>query len=465
MVPLVAHVMDLQGGKEEEFAFLKSPVRIGRGELNDLPLPKGFVSTYHGLIQFDDEEARYLDLGSTNGSVLNGVRLSANAPVALEAGAELSIGTYQLTFERRVTGEQAPLPRQTMFAVRAATLSGLRARPERAPAAALVALALEAQPEPAPPEVAPRPLSAPGPSEAALAEAEAAVDAAALDLDLDYASYRGSWDHLRHNLEAVVSPLGSEARQAALDRLSAKYAALLQEPQFAALTGARAEPPAERAEAVALAPPPATDGGLGDASLRFLRAFGDSYLPRAPSLGSPAEIEAVLGRVAGALETFARSFLELRRGYEEFGREMGVRTVQVEGPLLRARDPAQVLAYLLDPASQGRDAELQRAFADFMIHQVALLRGVVDGARALLAQLSPEAVASTAPASVWPLRAVNLWKVFEQRFHDLADEESSISEVLFGREFARAYVSMAGQPAPPPGDGEASDATGRPGTP
>jgi len=453
MIPLVAHVVDLQGGTEEEFAFLKSPVRIGRGELNDLPLPRGFVSTYHGLIQFDDGEARYLDLGSTNGSVLNGVRLSANAPAVLQADAELSIGTYQLTFERRVTGEQAPLPRQTMFAVRAATLSGLRARPERAPAA----------PAGAPVEVAPLQGPAAAPSAAAVAEAEAAVDAAALDLDLDYASYRGSWDHLRHNLETVVAPLGPESRQAALDRLSAKYAALLQEPQFTALSGAQAEPPTERAEA-APAAPPATDGGLGEASLRFLRAFGDSYLPRAPSLGTPGEIESVLGRVAGALETFARSFLELRRGYEEFGREMGVRTVQAEGPLIRARDPAQVLAYLLDPAVQGRDAELQRAFADFMIHQVALLRGVVDGARALLDQLSPESVASAAPASVWPLRAVSLWKVFEQRFHDLADEESSISEVLFGKEFARAYVSMAGQQEPPAGEGEASDATGRQGT-
>lgn len=189
----------------------------------------------------------------------------------------------------------------------------------------------------------------------------------------------------------------------------------------------------------------------------MLRAFGESYLPGEPRFATPKDVESVLARVAGALETFARSFLELRRGYEEFGREMGVRTVQAEGPLLRARDPGQVLVYLLDPAAQGRDAELQRVFADFMIHQVALLRGVVDGARALLTHLSPDAISSSAASSVWPMRAASLWKEFEQRFHDLADEESSISEILFGKEFARAYTSMAGQQAP--GD-EDTDAGG-----
>jgi predicted component of type VI protein secretion system len=117
---------------------------------------------------------------------------------------------------------------------------------------------------------------------------------------------------------------------------------------------------------------------------------------------------------------------------------------------------------MLDPAAQGRDAELRRAFAEFMIHQVALVRGVVDGARALLARLSPDAILLSATWSAWPVRAAKLWKwiplwkplwkEFERRFHDLADEENSISKVLFGKEFARAYTSMAGQA---PGDDEA----------
>jgi predicted component of type VI protein secretion system len=176
----------------------------------------------------------------------------------------------------------------------------------------------------------------------------------------------------------------------------------------------------------------------------MLQAFGQSYLPGDPVAATPADIEQMLGRAAGVLETFARSFLELRRGYEEFGREMGVRTVQEGGALHRAPDPRRLLEYLLDPAAQGRDAELQRAFADFMIHQVALLRGVVDGAQAILAELSPESIGQRVRSRAFTSRAVDLWKAYEQRYHEIADEDAAVSELLFGKEFARAYAAMAG---------------------
>jgi predicted component of type VI protein secretion system len=378
MIPLVVHVVDLEGGTAEQFAFLRSPVRIGRSELNDLPLPKLFVSIYHGLVRFDDEGARYVDLGSTNGSVLDGVGLPANAPTFLAAGAELVIGTYKVTFER-VTGEQVVVPRQTMFDVRVATMADSRGRP-------------------------------------------------------------GELEH-----SGIAASSASEAG--------------VQEPGSAEGFGVRESAPALEGVAPGTS---AHDAGLSEASLRLLRAFAESYLPGESMLTTPQDVESVLGRVACALETFARSFLELRRGYDEFGRQMGVRTVQAEGPLLRAHDPDQVLTYMLDPAAQGRDAELRRAFAEFMIHQVALVRGVVDGARALLARLSPDAILLSATWSAWPVRAAKLWKwiplwkplwkEFERRFHDLADEENSISKVLFGKEFARAYTSMAGQA---PGDDEA----------
>ncbi len=458
MIPLVVHVVDLEGGTAEQFAFLRSPVRIGRGELNDLPLPKLFVSTYHGLVRFDDEGARYIDLGSTNGSVLDGVGLAANAPTVLAPGAELVIGTYQVRFERRVTGEQVVVPRQTMFDVRVATMAGGQLGEVEHSGIAASAASKGGVQEPLSAEVFGARESAPGPPAEVTADAEAALDAASVELDVDYASYRGSWEHLRSNLERVVAPLAPDARRAVVNRLATKYAALRNEPQFGEIGGISSEVHGARASPVLEGVGPgasARDAGLGEASLRLLRVFVESYLPGEPTFTTPEEIESVLGRVAGALETFARSFLELRRGHDEFGRQMGVRTVQTEGPLHRTHDPGQVLTYVLDPAAHGRDAELRRAFAEFMIHQVALVRGVADGARALLARFSPEAILLSATRSAWPMRAarlwrwIPLWKEFERRFHDLADEESSVSKILFGKEFARAYTSMAGQA---PGD-------------
>jgi predicted component of type VI protein secretion system len=264
----------------------------------------------------------------------------------------------------------------------------------------------------------------------AAARADAAIEAMSLDLDLQYMSYRGSYEHMQAAFEGVIALLDGPARTAALARLRARYPALGTEPKGVPQATTATGP---------------VSGDIGQHAVRMLQAFGQSYLPGDPVAASPEEIEKMLGRAAGVLETFARSFLELRRGYEEFGREMGVRTVQDGGPLNRAPDARRLLEYLLDPSAQGRDAELQRAFADFMIHQVALLRGVVDGAQALLAELSPEAIGERTRSRPFTSRAAELWKAYEDRYHEIADEDAAVSELLFGNEFARSYAAMSGE--------------------
>jgi type VI secretion system protein ImpI len=458
MIPLVVNVEDTEAGTSEQFAFIRSPVRIGRGELNDLPLQRPFVSTYHGLLQFDDQEARYLDLGSLNGSTLGGVRLEKNAPAVLGPGAELVIGTLRLTFARRSTVERL-VPRQM-------TAFGLRASSFLQP--------LEEAPAPPPMTALQEPSSAPGdePSStaapavdvdvavdaAADAAAAAALDAASLELNLQFLSYRGAWEHLRASLSAVLDGLDGSARRAAFTKLSALYPALAAEPQFRELGGLSpgATPPPEVA-----APVPdrgAPESREGADAPRLLRAFVEAYLGER-SLARGEDVRAVLEHVAGVLETFARSFLELRRGYEEFGSEMGIRTLRGEGAIYKVRDAPQLLAYVLDPGASGREQELQRAFADFMLHQVALLRGIVEGARALLDRVGPDTIAAQAPKGIWPMRAVALWKAFEATFHEIADEDDAVSSVLFGKEFARAYAAIAGDRAARAVGGEGEDSS------
>jgi predicted component of type VI protein secretion system len=265
---------------------------------------------------------------------------------------------------------------------------------------------------------------------------DAALADAALDLDLLYASYRGTWEHLRARLEQAVSSLEPAARAAAARALAVRYPAALQEPQFQETTGAALP-------AVAAGAPAAAVGG----SDRLLATFAESYLPPASRGNAAADVagEALLGKVAEALETFARSFIELRKGHEEFGRQMGVRTVHGDGPVERARDPRQLLALLLDPARDGAARELQGAFADYMVHQVAIVNGVVEGARGLLKRLDPEALEQEAQGGLWPMKAQALWKAFEARYRELADEEDALSDALFGREFGRAYTAVIGR--------------------
>ena len=68
-------------GSEQHASFIKSPVRLGPGDTNDLPLRHAVVSTFHASVEFDDREVRYVDLKSLNGSELDGERLPPNTPI------------------------------------------------------------------------------------------------------------------------------------------------------------------------------------------------------------------------------------------------------------------------------------------------------------------------------------------------------------------------------------------------
>jgi adenylate cyclase len=90
----------LEGG-ERTFSLSQEGLRIGRGADNDVVLADPSVSRYHASVRLDDERARVVDLGSTNGVLLNGERVS-QAPLA--AGDLLRIGAFELSV---VGGDEA----------------------------------------------------------------------------------------------------------------------------------------------------------------------------------------------------------------------------------------------------------------------------------------------------------------------------------------------------------------------
>ena len=117
MVPLRVRVETLDGGGGDSYAFHRSPIRVGRGALNDLRIDHPHVSTFHGLIQFDEEGVRFVDLGSTNGSFLDGKRLERNARATLGPGSNLTVGGLRLVLSRGAAeGRSAPAEPETMFA-------------------------------------------------------------------------------------------------------------------------------------------------------------------------------------------------------------------------------------------------------------------------------------------------------------------------------------------------------------
>ena len=49
-------------------------MQAGEAAVGDLAIDEGFVSQWHGLLRFDEETTTYLDLGSTNGTKVDGAR-------------------------------------------------------------------------------------------------------------------------------------------------------------------------------------------------------------------------------------------------------------------------------------------------------------------------------------------------------------------------------------------------------
>ncbi len=94
-----------EGGNRRQMAVSAHPLTLGRAAPSDVLLDDALVSRQHCRFQVVGEQLTVTDLGSTNGTAVDGVRLSGT--VVLASGAVLRLGRAQLTYERRAAGEGA----------------------------------------------------------------------------------------------------------------------------------------------------------------------------------------------------------------------------------------------------------------------------------------------------------------------------------------------------------------------
>ena len=134
----------------------------------------------------------------------------------------------------------------------------------------------------------------------------------------------------------------------------------------------------------------------------------------------------------------------LKKGYEQFGSEVGVRPLTGTTPLHRARTSQEIVKYLLDPAVDPEVCarDLNAVFADMGIHDVAMMEGISQSVRVLLAKLDPNAL--DVKAGLWSgSKAKAKWNEYVESFNNLLAEESALHAEIFGEEFASAYASVA----------------------
>jgi pSer/pThr/pTyr-binding forkhead associated (FHA) protein len=83
----------LGAGRTREITIGKEEFLLGRGLDCDLRVNDDDISRHHCLIRLRGSEATLTDLGSSNGTFLNGKRVLSQ--VALSSGDEIRVGKYR----------------------------------------------------------------------------------------------------------------------------------------------------------------------------------------------------------------------------------------------------------------------------------------------------------------------------------------------------------------------------------
>ena len=91
------------GAGGQVYALTETTTTFGRRSTNHFVLSGDpYVSGAHAQVVFSDGAFRLIDLGSTNGTSVNGRRLAANAPEPIKNGDEITLGRTSLRFHSQV---------------------------------------------------------------------------------------------------------------------------------------------------------------------------------------------------------------------------------------------------------------------------------------------------------------------------------------------------------------------------
>ena len=439
---LLARIEDQEGVRRVGFA--SSPVRIGRNRLNEICLENPAVSQWHALVRFDESQGQVtvMDLGSTNGTRLNGIVLRARVPAPVGQQDQVSVGPVNLNlFMAPIPPELLETGQQSSFDTR--QLGGkatIMLDAEDGPtqffnaAGGLQSPATVVMPPGTrlDPNLVAETTVGPGPEEFHYIQSSIERTKPA------YESYRQAWQEVLRQLRQRIKDAPPHLREYIAVSLKMEFPQVTKEPDFHAIIQEFNINPGVDDEVDAVE------------WLRRLKHGSDATTP-AEQFNPRLAME----RVGALLETFAESFISLRRGYEQFGEDMALRVVHEQTPLTAARDHRGVLQVLLDWNADGTRSveDLKRAFADLAMHQVALLHGTVEGVRFLLHDIGPNALEAgeSNTLSKINLKSVSLpffktsrlWKIYKI-IHRALSEEDRFTRVVFGRPFARAYFDMTG---------------------
>src|SRR5215813_9816854 len=98
------HIQE-KGGEQRRMVFNKPEVTIGRVQGNDIVLPKGNVSKRHARIVLKDGKFIIVDLKSTNGTYVNGRKITS--PLVVKDSDKIYIGDFIVGVDENAISDQS----------------------------------------------------------------------------------------------------------------------------------------------------------------------------------------------------------------------------------------------------------------------------------------------------------------------------------------------------------------------
>ena len=386
-------------GKPEatsEHVLGKDKTFIGRSPGNDIVLPDAEkrVSSKHARLDRTGSTLHITDVGSTNGTVVNGRKIEANSSTELKNGDKVMIGLYQVS----VVASEEELADQTVVVVD--------------PARQLAYLSDE--------------------------------------LPILYARYAESPPEQRRRMmrgmvQQVLSSSGPDNARSILTQLKSRFASAERSVVPDRTTTIRKkdlkEFEAQQKEGVAQA----ALRVLGDLSVQFV---GEEKIE------TPEQAELFVKMVASVLElTFdwiSKSLRGRREFEDQFSADLSMIFSKEKNPLKGGGGPGDMGRYLLDwrlarDPKAIRDS-LDNAFKDLTMHQLGLLAGVQESLSAVLKRLDPKSVEQEAKekggAGLFASMEKRAWKRYSDVFHEIFAENSKLFNELIYPNVRKGYLAL-----------------------
>ena len=94
----VVNRLDSLNFKMQEYYIIEGDISLGRSSRNDVVIKDKFVSKNHLLIREKNQRYYLEDLGSANGTFLNGVKIDPNELIELQNNDKIGVGFIQFIF-------------------------------------------------------------------------------------------------------------------------------------------------------------------------------------------------------------------------------------------------------------------------------------------------------------------------------------------------------------------------------